>query len=309
MKKKPPFLSFDLPFVVILLLLEIMAVNPVSGQAYHDKYRILDKQHDTTGIKKLLAEWEKVDPNDPELYTTAINFYFANSKRSIVTLDKAQAGKQGLQFTDSAGKVAGYMNSEEEYRPDQLALAFKFIDKGIAKFPNRLDMRFGKCYVLQQVPYYDRLTAELIRTIEFSNRIKNDWLWTNGKKLDDGEKFLLQTIQDYLRQLYDTESDSLLENIKQIGATTIKYYPHCVEILSTTAVANMLTKNYDIAIEYLSQAEKVNPRDYIVLNNLARGYMLKGDKENAVKYYELTEKYGDDEAKETARKMLKELKQ
>ena len=36
--------------------------------------------------------------------------------------------------------------------------------------------------------------------------------------------------------------------------------------------------------------------------------MLKGDKVNAIKYYELVEKYGDDEAKEQAGKSFKELR-
>jgi hypothetical protein len=46
-----------------------------------------------------------------------------------------------------------------------------------------------------------------------------------------------------------------------------------------------------------------------VLNNIAQGYKLKGDKANAIKYYELTEKYGDERAKEDAKRNIKELKE
>ncbi len=96
--------------------------------------------------------------------------------------------------------------------------------------------------------------------------------------------------------------------MKQIGDVALKYYPNNIEILSTTAVANMLTKDYDKAIGYLKHAEKLNPKDFIVLNNIAQGYKLKGDKKNAIRYYELTEKYGNAQAKEQARKIIKELK-
>ena len=82
-----------------------------------------------------------------------------------------------------------------------------------------------------------------------------------------------------------------------------------MEILSTTSVALMLTKNYDKAIQYLQQAEKLNPEDFIVLNNIAQGYRLKGDKVNAIKYYELTEKYGDERAKQEARQNINKLNQ
>lgn len=128
------------------------------------------------------------------------------------------------------------------------------------------------------------------------------------EKQKDGEGFLLETIQAYLKELYDTENDNLLPDMIQIGETVLKYYKTNVEILSTTSVALMLTKNYDRAIDYLKLAEKINPKDFIVLNNIAQGYKLKGDKVNAIKYYELTEKYGDEEAKQQARQNLKDLK-
>jgi len=118
----------------------------------------------------------------------------------------------------------------------------------------------------------------------------------------------LETVQEYLKQLYDTQNDSLLENMMRIGEVTIKRYPNNIEILSTTAVANTLTKNYDKALEYLKQAEKINPKDFIVLNNLAQVYKQTGDKVNAIKYFQLVEKYGDDEAKQQARKNINELK-
>jgi tetratricopeptide (TPR) repeat protein len=69
----------------------------------------------------------------------------------------------------------------------------------------------------------------------------------------------------------------------------------------------MLTKNYDKAIEYLNQAEKMNPEAFIVLNNIAQAYKLKGDKVNAIKYFELTEKYGDEQAKQQARQNINAL--
>jgi tetratricopeptide (TPR) repeat protein len=292
----------------ICLTLAIISLAPfVSGQSYQQKFGKLFEQKDTLNCRRLLKEWEDANPNDPALYTSAINFYFFTSKQPEILLSKERTGKSSLSFEDSTGKTAGYLNSNPEYRSDQLALGFKYIDRGIEKFPARLDMRFGKCYVLEQVADYEDFTSELIKTIRYSVAIKNDWLWSGNKKLDHGEHFMLETVQTYLKELYDTQNDSLLDNIKRIGGIAIGYYPNNVEILSTTAVANMLTGNYDTAIVYLKQAEKINPKDFIVLNNLAHGYKLMGDKVNAIKYYELTEKYGDDEAKEQARKIIKEL--
>ena len=292
-----------------MLLFLITLSTLVLGQSNYEKFKKLSKSNDTTKIKSLLTEWEKANPNDPELYTSAINFYFSNSKQEIVSVDRQQKSKQSFQFTDSTGKVAGYINSNVGYNPDKLSKAIKYANTGIEKFPDRLDIRFGKCYLLGQIGDYDNFTKEIIKTVEYSQINKNNWLWTENKKQEDGEGFMLGTIQTYLKELYDTEDDNLLPNMIQIGEVTLKYYPSNVEILSTTSVALMLSKNYDKAIGYLKQAEKLNPKDYIVLNNIAQGYKLKGDKENAIKYYELTEKYGDEQAKQQARENIKALKQ
>jgi tetratricopeptide (TPR) repeat protein len=133
-------------------------------------------------------------------------------------------------------------------------------------------------------------------------------LWTENKKQEKGQVFLLETIQSYLKELYDTEDDKLLPNMIKIGETTLKYYPNTVEILSTTSVALMLTKQYDKAIQYLKQAEQLNPKDYIVLNNIAQAYKLKGDKINAIKYYDLAAKYGDEQVQRQAKENIEKLK-
>ena len=291
---------------ISLLLLTTLSTLAFA-QSNYEKFKALSKSNDTAKIKSLLADWEKSNPNDPELYTSAINYYFSNSKQEIVSLESEQKGKQSIAFKDSTGKVAGYINSSLGYKPDKIAKAIQYANTGISKFPNRLDIRFGKCYLLQQVEDYDNFTKEVIKTVEYSRINKNNWLWSENKKQEDGEKFMLGTIQDYLRELYDTEDDNLLPNMIQIGDATLKYYTH-IEILSTTAVALMLTKNYDKAIGYLKQAEKLNPKDFIVLNNIAQGYKLKGDKANAIKYYELSAKYGDERAKDDAKRNIQELK-
>lgn len=294
--------------ITSLLLLLVFSV-PVLAQSNYEKFKQLFKNNDSVKIKALLADWEKTDPNDPELYTSAINFYFSNSKQELISLNKEQKDTQGFLLTDSTGKVVGYINTNSGYNTGKISLAISYVNTGIEKFPNRLDIRFGKCYMLQQIGDWENFSKELIRTIDYSQINKNNWLWSGNKPQPDGEHFLLETIQTYLKQLYDTEDDNLLPYMIQIGEATVKYYSNSVEILSTTAVALLLTKNYDKAIEYLKQAEKLNPEDFIVLNNIAQGYKLKGDKANAIKYYKLMEKYGDEQAKQQARDNIKALEQ
>lgn len=279
-----------------------------SAQTNFEKFNTLfQKKSDSAKVRSLLTRWEKSNPNDPEFYTCAYNFHFSASKEEILVIGKDEPNNESYQLTDSAGKVAGFLSSTLQYNSNSQKKAFEYINAGIERFPNRLDMRFGKTYALGLIADYKNFTEEIIRTLEYSKIVNNNWLWTENKKIEDAENFLTDAVHSYMRQLYDTEDDSLLENINRIGETTIKYYPNHVEILSTTAVANMLKKNYDKAIEYLKMAEKIDPKDFIVLNNIARGYSLKGDKLNAIKYYKLTEKHGDKQAKVEAKKEIEQL--
>lgn len=291
------------------ILFILLFSNLLFGQSYNQEFQKLFKNNDTTKIKSLLIEWKKKNPNDPELYVSAINFYFSNSKQEIISLDTEQSSKQSIEFTDSTGKLAGFINSHVGYNNHKLAQAINYANTGIENFPNRLDIRFGKCFLFQQIGDYENFTKEIISVVEYSQVNKNAWLWTDNKKQNDAENFMLSAIQKYLKILYDTEDDNLLPNMIQIGESTLAHYPSNVEILSTTSVALMLTKNFTKAIEYLKQAEKINPKDFIVLNNIAQGYKLKGDKENAIKYYELTQKYGDKQAQQESRENIRKLKE
>lgn len=79
---------------IFLFILLTAISNLVSGQTYYEKFKTLFQQNDTIKIASLLTEWEKMSPNDPELYTAAINYYFSNSKKEIVSVDKQQKSNE-----------------------------------------------------------------------------------------------------------------------------------------------------------------------------------------------------------------------
>jgi len=192
------------------------------------------------------------------------------------------------------------------YKKSFVDKGFHYIDIGIQKFPDRLDMRFGKVYMLGKIDDYDAFTQEIIKAIDYSQKINMKWTWTDNKLVDDPKTFMLGNIQSYVGQLYNL-GDKQLNNMKAIAETILKYYPDHVESLSNLAITYILKKDYDNALKPLLKAEIVAPTDYIVLGNIAYCYNGKGDKENAIKYYILTQKYGDTNAKNMATEKLKEL--
>src|SRR6476646_9985691 len=127
---------------IITLLIIIISSILVFGQTNYEKFKALRKENDTTKLKKFLNEWEQTNPNDPELYTSAINYYYSQSRKEIVSIVPEQTKTQGFELTDSSGKVVGFLSSSVGFDPNKLTMTLAYANKGIDKFPNRLDIRF-----------------------------------------------------------------------------------------------------------------------------------------------------------------------
>ncbi len=281
------------------------------GQDFKQQFIDLVSKKDTVGQLELLQKWEKTKNNDPELYVAYFNHYVMKSMTEQITLGQSPKGEKVFQImnTDTTKKEpVGYIYGDTYYNTKLLNKGFDYINQGIDKYPARLDMRFGKIYMLGKTEKYEKFTQEIIKTIDYSDAIKNKWTWTDNKPVDDPEKFMLSAVQDYVLQLYNTENNALLDNMKRIAETVLKYYPNHVESLSNLSIVYLLKKEYDKALEPLLKAEKIDSKDYIVLSNIAQAYKLKGDFKKAIDYYELTVKYGDDAAKKYAKKQIEELK-
>jgi tetratricopeptide (TPR) repeat protein len=281
----------------------------LSGQSNLQQFFQLTSKKDTVGELKLLQKWQAEKNNDPDLYIAWFNYFFQMSMKEVVRLDADTSKKTPIKITDPvSNKKAGVIYGDMYYDPVIIEKGVQYIDKGIEKHPTRLDMRFGKVYAYGKTGDYEKFTAEIVRTIDYSDVIKNKWTWKENKPLESPKNFFLGTIQSYQVQLYNTGNDSLLKNMLTIATEVLKYYPDNIESLSNASVVYMIFKRYDKAVEALLRAVSLAPTDYIVLSNLAHAYALIGDKANAIKYYELTFKYGNQEAKETATRQIEELR-
>jgi len=291
-------------FLIIILLTQIGFC-----QNFQSEFLKYCETKDTLNQLKILKEWEKTNPNDPELYTSYFNYHFSKSKKEIIALTTNQPNGQSLVLKDSLNKTAGFLGSEIQYENSELQKGINKIDEGIKNYPNRLDMRFGKIYVLGQTKDWQKFTSEIVKTIRYSSKNKNNWIWTNNQTKKNGEKFFLSALQDYQLQLYNTGDNKLLDNMREISNEVLAHYPNHIESLSNLSITYLLTKEYDKALHPLFKAEKLNPKDHIVLLNIAQAYKLKGEKQKAIEYYEKSVEFGDERTKKYAKEQITKLKE
>ncbi len=272
-----------------------------------DRYKELAKKQSFTEQEKLLREWEATKQNDPDLYIAYFNYYF-NLSSSVLSLTTEKPKGDSLALTKpGSAEPVGYIGGGSEYNKIYVDKAFKYIDRGIEKFPDRLDMRFGKVYVLGRIQEYSQLTDEIVKAINYSQTINNKWVWIDGKVVENPKKHMLGLVQDYVIQLFNS-GDEQGKYIKTIAETVLKYYPDHVENLSNLSIYFIINNDFDKALEPLLKAEKIAPTDPVILGNIAFCYYSKRDKVNAVLYYETFEKLGGEQQKKIAAAKLAEIK-
>jgi tetratricopeptide (TPR) repeat protein len=292
----------------IILLLLIFPITSI-GQNFKNQFqsKFNNEDYNAKEVKEILEKWEQNNKNDVEYFIAAFNFYFRESQQELLQLSKEEPTKNqdALVLTDSLGNKSGYLYSKVNSNDSLFRISQKTIDEAIKLFPNRLDLRFGKIHTLGKVEGFKEFTSEIIKTIEYSNKIKHKWLWSNDKILDDPENFFIDAIQGYQNTLFQAESD---ENLKKVAKRMYDTFPNDLYVISSYGVTFLIENKNNEALELYLKAEKINPNDTIVLSNIGLIYERLSDKKNAIKYYQKIEKVGDERAKEMARKKIIELK-
>lgn len=226
-------------------------------QDYQAEFQKYCEAHDTINQLKTLKEWQLKKPQDPELFTSYFNYHFMKSRQEVLSLSSDQPTGESLVFQDSLNQDVGFIGSQIIYNQAEAKKGLDKIDKGIALYPSRLDMRFGKIYALGQMSDWQNFTSEILKTIDYSAKNNNNWTWTNQEKYNIGQKEFLLDIQNYQLQLYHTGNDDLLQYMEQIANKVLEYYPNHIESLSNLSIVYLVSGDYDKAIKSLTKAEKI----------------------------------------------------
>jgi tetratricopeptide (TPR) repeat protein len=290
-----------------------LTIQCVFGQNDLQQFKLLSENKDTLGQRILLENWEKRSLNDPELYVAYFNYFVEKSRSEVLVI--GQDLKQNafivleIESQDSSKQDrVEYMYRQVSFQEFYTQKAIEWIDKGIDRFPNRLDMRFGKIYFLGLLENYEAFTEQIIQTVDYSAINQNQWLWSENCVLEQPKEMMLGSIQDYQNDLYATSQDTLLYNMQKIAEAVLKVYPDHIESLSNIGAVYFLLGQYEKALTPLLTAYQLNPKDLVVINNIAEIYNELGLNIKAEAYYRLMMKYGDKQDKKYAKAKIKQLK-
>lgn len=296
---------------IVLVAMAIGTTASPQDGSFKSRFRKASQEGDFAEQQTILDQWAAASANDAEMYVAYFNYYVNLGHDDGIRIGKDPKGGPVLQILDqdtSNKAPVGYLYGENSFEPALVDSGLAYIDLGIAKFPQRLDMRFGKVYMFGQLEDYDRFTDEIVRTVAVGDSLHYQWTWEDNVPVEDPEAYMLDIVQQYVYQLFETGDDSLLKDMERISLAVLKHHPDHVESLSSVATVHLLHQEYDKALELLLRAEKLAPNDGIVTGNIAEAYKRMGDKANAIAYYERTLAVGDEEAKDNAKRQLELLR-
>lgn len=281
---------------LIIILLVLFPVQYGFCQAYQADFLKYFNHGNTKKQYKVLKKWEAESPHDVALYTSFFNYHIVKAR---------ELAKDTIRYTDGAGTVAIFRS--ERFALDELEKGFKKIDEGIERYPNRLDMRFGKIFLLGQIPDWEAFTKEIIKTVEYSSQNKNAWTLQDNVAFAKNDEDFLDAIHKYQIGLFDTGDTTLIQFIEAISNAVTTYYPDHLDNLITLSTCHLLKRDFEKGIEALLKANTINPNDYVLLGKIAEAYKLKGDYELAIEYYKKTYTLGNERAVAYARQQVKLL--
>ena len=253
----------------------------ILADGFREQFRAAFKAGDLVGAEKVLADWEKATPKDPDLYVARFNFLLNKAtKRTPVPAPTVAAGPAAAATPRPAVVVVSY-------DPATMAQAAAVLKQGIALAPERLDMRMGlaKSYEMAGQP------APLLQTIREALAARKNggkpWLWRDGAPLPGPEQaFVPAAIEPFASNYWKQPGDKGLENGRPIAELMEEYFPqNSLGYFNMGVYYAHLHKTQE-SYEKMQQADALDPNDVSTLMNLTRMAIELKEKDKARAYQE-----------------------
>ena len=249
------------------------------ADGFREQFRAAFKAGDLVGAEKVLTDWEKATPKDPDLYVARFNFLLNKATRR--TPVPAAPVAPGTAASAAPGPQAVMVN----YNLATMAQAAAVLKQGIALAPERLDMRMGLAKSYEMVGQSAPLLQTIRETLEARKSGGKPWLWRDGVPLPGPENaFVPAAIEPFASNYWKQPGDKGLENGRPIAELMEQYFPqNSLGYFNMGVYYAHLHKTQE-SYEKMQQADALDPNDISTLMNLTRMAIELKQKDKATAY-------------------------
>jgi tetratricopeptide (TPR) repeat protein len=277
----------------LVVILQFCLLNVFADGKYHEKYLELLQAGNFDELKLLLAEWEKAEPKNPEMFIGYFNYYVRSGAENVTEV-----------FSDGGRQFLG---SRIQYNNENVYTGIQYLDRGLAAAPDRLDMYWGKIEMLMEINDFAKAGDTLYDLIGLSPKYNKKWRLANNRSVPDGKEYFLEYINRYFTRCTDKNTEDSMNVAKRCSEREIEVYPKNTYGYNNLAIYYVYSDNTQEALKTLLRAETVNGKDCIILLNIGRLYIGLDNKDKAREYFNKVLKIGTPEEKRGAEYFLGQL--
>lgn len=265
-----------------LLLLCLLLSGWTLADGFREQFRKAFVAGQAPAVEKVLADWEKAAPRDPDLYVARFNWLLKQSERLELQPSAAKRADD-LAIKDKQGKTVGSIGSG--YDPGLAEQASQALVKGLTFAPDRLDMHFGLAKLYEMTGQPKRQLETLRHALAHRPADGKPWRWRDGGALPAAEAlFVPGSLEQYAGFYWRQEGSEPLEHARAIAELIEQYYPKSSMGPFNTGVYYSIKGQSAKAYAKLQQADALSPNDPSTIGNLTKLAIELKRKDEATRY-------------------------
>ena len=297
---------------ILLSVAAVFCCLSAIGQTRTELYNRFNKAidlRDMTAVSAVITDWERVFPNDAELYSLRANKHFLSAMKEVIayTKNEEEAIGEYVVAKDSEG-VDTYIYSYIEYDKEKMGCSTRVLSEGIAKHPDRLDLRLGKVTLHLKLEEHALAVQEIRSALLHSLHNNNMWVGALDEPIvTDSVSYLRDCIQEYLSILLNAGD---LASAEKMVDYSLEAYPKEVIFIADKGALKYFANELKESLKWYLAAFEIAPDDMMIATNVGNIYNDLEDRQNAIKYYRIVAESDDNEYEEYieyAKSMIQEL--
>lgn len=270
----------------LCISLLLLGFSRVSAEDYAARFKQLrDQKADGAQIDALLDEWRAKNSNDPDAWITSANYYFNQSVGPYMSAEPPKKGDYAIK-EEKTGKQAGSIS----FRPNVAQTsrnAATILQEATGKWPDRLDIWCGLSWMYQEGGDFDNEFGTLQKMVAYVREHPTGLKWLKGEPLTEpADKFVPEKLHSYATYYEKKENPEDDKRMLKIAMFSAEQFPNHPYAFNDVAVYYSINKDYPKTREWLEKAHQADPKDGLVIYNLAYVSEKMGDKSAAKKWYE-----------------------
>jgi tetratricopeptide (TPR) repeat protein len=241
----------------------------------------------------------------------AANYYFNKGSREILQEGRMPAREGEMVIKDKSGKAVSSMGPIRVFNDlESVPRAANILREATQKFPDRIDIWFGLAFIHRELNDFDSVYSTLEETFNYAAKHPNGLKW-KGDPLpaEEATNFIPAHTQKLIKHYFSVGTPDGDECGLRIAKLTAEAYPNHPFPLNSLGIHYARKKEWDQALSCLEKAHQLDPRDPLIMGNLAAVYVELHENAKARALFEkVVASDADEKLRQMARRSLEELK-